>query len=198
MFYAELAGPRQRQRLLDLAVIVWAGFWLVIARRIYVVLERLRKPGDTIQSAGEQMADWLGTIADIIDKVPFAGGELKRPFEGVANAAAALGRAGEAQSTAVHDTAFWIATMLIVVPIGAALLWHVPRRVMWVRRARDARKMREGHGSYLLALRGLGQLPLKDLAKFGERPSIDDPKQSMAIANRYLESLGLRPYSASG
>src|SRR5690349_2017895 len=126
--YAEAPRWRTRQLLSDLAVVAWIYAWIRVGQRVHELILRLQAPGRSLEDAGGSFASRFGDISDTVGDVPFAGGQLRRPFEAVAAGSRALERAGVQQQGVVHDIAVLLGILLAVIPILYVLIKYVPGR----------------------------------------------------------------------
>src|SRR2546421_2459952 len=129
--YADTAGRRTWQLATDLLVVAWLWFWIWLAMKMYQLVERLGTPGQKLASAGDGMANGLADAGSKVHRVPVAGDSLAEPFSKAADAARSLADAGRDEQQAVHQLAWALALLLLVIPVSLTLVW-LSRRVRWV------------------------------------------------------------------
>jgi hypothetical protein len=200
--YAESPARRVRQILTDLLVVAWVWVWIWLAVKLYHLVEKLAVPGQKMQSAGDGLAGNLGDAGDKVHKVPGVGGDLSTPFDKAADAARSLADAGREQQSIVHDMAWVLALLLLMVPIALVLFVWLPIRLRFITRASAASRIRAGAGGAdLLALRALANQPLRRLARVHEDPVAawrsGDQRVVTDLAALELRRLGLRPRTAT-
>ncbi|SDY87793.1 hypothetical protein SAMN05421684_2047 [Asanoa ishikariensis] len=185
------------QVLTDLFVIAWVYFWIRGALWLQDQVQKLGVPGQKLEGAGSALAENLAEASSKVGRVPLVGDELTAPFEKAAGAARSVAEAGQSQQDVVGDLALALAVITAVLPILFVLLFWLPLRVRWVRRASAASRVRKSAaGRDLLALRALATQPLSKLAKLGpdvaESWRRSDDSTVEALAALELKSLGLR------
>jgi len=189
---------RTRQILIDLATLAWLVVWIWLADKLYNLVEKLAVPGQKMASAGDGLAGNLSDAGGKVDNIPGVGGALASPFNKAANSAKSLADAGREQQSIVHDMAWVLALLLLLVPVAVVLFVWLPSRLRWILRASAASKLRAGQGGAdLLALRALANQPLRKLTKVdvdpvaawrrGDQTTVDE------LARLELKGLGLRP-----
>jgi hypothetical protein len=196
--YADLPLTRTRQIVTDLFVIAWVYVWIRVGTSLYDLVERLAAPGRSIEHAGTGMADNLSSAGNRIDNVPGVGNALASPFAKAADAARSLASAGHEQQQVVHDLAFTLAIVVVVVPLSLVAFVWLPLRLRWMRRAAVASRLRvDVSGKDLLALRALATQPLRRLAALDPQIAAawrrGDPRAVETLAALELRGLGLRP-----
>jgi hypothetical protein len=197
LLYAESPARRSRQILTDLAVAVWVATWIWLAVKLYNLVEKLAVPGQKTQSAGDGLAGGLSDAGNTVDGVPGIGKKLAEPFDVAAGAAKSLADAGRDQQTIVHDMAWVLALLLLLVPVTLVLFLWLPVRLRWVSRATAAARVRSREGGAdLLALRALANQPLRRLTSLDPDPVAawrrGDPRVVTDLATLELRRLGLR------
>ena len=195
--YAESAGIKLRQFVTDVIAVAWFAFWVWASIWVYDKVSNLAVPGQKIENAGTGMAGGLSDAGNKVGGVPAVGDSLSAPFERAAGAANALADAGRAQQAAVHNLAVTLVVLVLVVPVGLALLGYLPLRLRWMRRASLAVALRRrATGRDLLALRALTRQPLRRLLAIHPDPATawrdHDTKALDSLAALELRALGLR------
>lgn len=195
--YADTPGRLSRQIVTDLLVVAWLAFWIWLAVKLYDLVEKLAVPGQKLAGAGDGMAGGLSDAGGKLDRLPAIGGGLASPFNRAADAARSVAAAGREQQHVVHDLAWALALLLLLVPVALVVLVWLPLRLRWITRASRAAGLREGTaGRDLLALRALAHQPLRRLAKVDPDPVAawrrSDQSTVDALAALELRRLGLR------
>jgi len=192
--YAETAGLRARQVLVDLAVVAWTAAWVWAGVTLYRLVEKLAVPGARLEQAGGGFAGDVAEIQQKVGRVPVVGNELQGPFGRLAGVGQTLADAGATQQQVVHQLALWLGVLVAAVPIVTLLLAWLPRRVTWAREAGAASRLRlAGADLELFALRAVANRPLRQL-----RRVTPDPAGALragdyeALADLELRALGLR------
>jgi hypothetical protein len=196
--YADRLPVAVRQLLTDLLVVAWVYAWIRAGLWVHDLVLKLGVPGRKLEGAGAGMADNLADAGGKVGRVPLVGDELTAPFTRAAEAARSLADAGRQQQDIVGELALLLAVLLVAVPLGLVLLWWLPARLKWMRRAGVASSVRDQPaGRDLLALRALASQPLNRLTGLG--PDIaqswrnGDASAVDALAALELKDLGLRP-----
>ncbi len=196
--YADAPARRGRQLLTDVLVVAWLWFWIWLAIKLYNLVEKLAVPGQKLAGAGDGMAGGLSDAGGKLDRLPAVGSGLASPFNKAADAARSLAAAGREQQQVVHDLAWALALLLLLVPVSLILFGWLPLRLRWIARASRASELRGGTaGRDLLALRALANQPLRRLARVDPDPVAawrrSDESTVDALAALELRRLGLRP-----
>jgi hypothetical protein len=192
--YAETAGLRARQVLIDLAVVAWTAAWVWAGVTLYRLVEKLAVPGARLEQAGGGFAGDVSEIQQKVGRLPVVGGELQGPFGRLAGVGQTLADAGATQQQVVHQLALWLGVLVAAVPIVTLLVAWLPGRVSWAREAGAASRLRlAGADLELFAMRAVANRPLRQL-----RRVTPDPAGALrsgdfeALADLELRSLGLR------
>jgi hypothetical protein len=195
--YAERPVRRTAQALSDLfAVLLTAlAVWLGLAANAQVMT--LRAPGDGLVDAGGSLTHTFDSAADNADDVPLIGKALAGALHTGSDAGTKLADAGRWQIDAVGHLAFWLAAVLIAVPVLFLLVTWLPLRWRFTRRATAGVRLRRlgSAGQDLLALRALTTQRLPRLAAAGDVTAgwrERDPEVLAQLARWELERLGLQ------
>lgn len=163
--YAEKPGAALRQLVTDALVVAWVYLWVRAALNLYDTVEKLAGPGAKLEGAGNSLAEQFRAAGRQAGRVPIAGDDLAKPLTGAGDAAAGVAEAGRQQQEVVHQAALVLSVGLLAVTLGVVVLWWLPRRTAWIRRAGAAARIRRAPaGRDLLALRALVTQPLTRLA----------------------------------
>ncbi len=196
--YADHASRRSRQIIADVLGVMWCVAAVLVARGIYSLVELLGRPGKALEDAGTGMSGNLLDASDRLQDVPVVGGSIASPFDSAAGAAGRLADAGEAIQDTARLTAIVVALVFLAFAFSAAaMVWLLPR-LLWVRRAREARRIRATEGGVeLLAVRALSRRRLPQLAALGEDIVPEwrrgEPGAVQSLAALELKRLGLAP-----
>jgi hypothetical protein len=195
-FYADRPIRRTAQVVADLGALLLAAFAIWLGTEVHTQVTKLRAPGDGLIDAGTGLRGTFDSAADNADDVPLVGDALAKALHTGSDAGTKLSQAGQWQVEAVTDLAFWMAAILIAIPIVFLLVTWLPLRLRFVRRATaGVHLQRLGEEGYdLLALRALATQPLPRLAKAGEVTTgwrNQDPAVIKKLARWELERLGL-------
>jgi len=193
--YAQTPLHRTRQQLGDLALLAWSITWILIGRFLHGLVSDLAGPGRLLADAGRDLTSSMREVSEAVGDVPVAGDALQAPFDLAGGVGDGLREAGQSQQDIVAALAFWLALVIVVLPIGWALFRWLPARIRWIREASAARRMIDD--VELLALRALVNRPLWELASVGSAPATalrtGDSTTILALARLELTALGLRP-----
>jgi hypothetical protein len=192
--YAETAGLRARQVLVDLAVAAWTAAWVAAGLALYRLVGKLAVPGARVEQAGGGFAGDVAEIQQKIGRVPVVGDQLQAPFGRLAGTGRALAEAGVAQQEVVRQLALWLGLVVAAVPVVALLLVWLPHRVAWAREAGAASRLRlDGADLELFAVRAVANRPLRQLHRVSPDPAGDlRAGEYEALAELELRTLGLR------
>lgn len=191
--YAEVPYFRTRQILLDAAVLLWVIVWVRIGIRVHELVARLAEPGEGVERAGSSFATNLDAVSERVPELPFVGGALRSPFEAAAHAGRSLESAGQTHQDVVMTLAIWLGVLLALIPILYVAIKFLPQRLLWIRDASAAARLRlDADDLQLFALRAVATRPLHELQR-----ACTDPAKALAtgdylpLAELELGSLGL-------
>ncbi|MGY1746971.1 hypothetical protein [Blastococcus sp. SYSU D00695] len=196
--YAQRPDTRLTQVLADVGMLVWVVAWVLVARAVHGAVLLLARPGEAVESLGASVADSMGSAAEVAEDVPVVGDELSAPFDALGSAGDSVGGAGQSATDAVGTLAFWLAVVLVVLPVGWLLLRWLPWRLGWAREAAAASRLLDSRTPdlALLAARAVATAPLPRLAALpsgtGAAWRAGDPAATRALAALEVERLGLR------
>ncbi|MGY1742768.1 MULTISPECIES: hypothetical protein [unclassified Blastococcus] len=196
--YAERPDKRLTQVLGDVGMLAWVVLWVLVARAVHGAVHALAEPGEAVESLGRSVADSMGSAADVASDVPVVGDELSTPFDALGSAGESVGGAGQAAQDAVGTLAFWLAVVLVVLPVGWLLLRWLPGRLAWAREATAVSRLMEARDAdlELLAARAVATAPLPRLAALppgtGAAWRAGDPAATRALAALEARRLGLQ------
>ena len=196
--YAQRPDKRLAQVLADLGMLAWAVLWVLVARTVHGAVLALAEPGEAVESLGASVADSMGTAAEVAEDVPVVGDELSTPFDALGSAGDSVSGAGQSAQDAVGTLAFWLAVVLVLLPVGWLLLRWLPWRLAWAREATAVSRLLDSGDPdlELLAARAVATAPLPRLASLprdtGAAWRAGDPAAVRTLAELEAARLGLR------
>jgi len=197
--YADRPLRRCAQLLCDALALAWIALWVWAATALHATLSALARPGVLLEDAGEGLTSHMAAAAETAREVPFVGEQLSEPFASMGATGEDLSAAGAGFQQTVADFALTLSLAVAVLPAVVALGVWLPPRIRWVRRAREARRLREAAtaaGSGLLALRALAAAPVDALGRVHADPveawRRGDERVVAKLAALELRRLGLR------
>jgi hypothetical protein len=201
--YAQHPALRARQLAADLGMLAWVVLWVLVARAVHGAVLVLAEPGRAVEELGRSLSDQMSSASGVAEDVPLVGDELAVPFDALGDAGGAVTGAGQSTQDAVGTLAFWLAVVLVVLPVGWLLLRWLPWRLAYAREAGAARRLLAGAPDVeLLAARAVATAPLPRLAALpagtGAAWRAGDPAATRALAELELGRLGLRLPAGSG
>ncbi|MET7543701.1 hypothetical protein ACWGDS_39950 [Streptomyces sp. NPDC055059] len=168
--YAQTTARRSRQILADLIAVALICAAVKLALVAHDAIKRLADPGRKAESAGNSLSNGLVDAGDAASKVPFVGGQLKKPLRSAAEAGTGLADAGRSLQDTVNHVATLSTLALIVIPVVIVLLLWLPPRLRWIRRSALTRRLATNPGGAdILALRVLAG-PQHELAALPTPP----------------------------
>ena len=181
----------------DVVALLWVVFWIWIAFTVRAVILDLRGPGERLVDAGTSLQNTFSGAADRADGIPVVGDALADALGGGTATGDALVEAGTTQIDGVESLAFWVTTVLILLPLLVLLVTWLPARLRYAREAGAvAELMRRGTHGDLLALRALTGRRIHRLARLHIDPAgawrRGDPDDIRALAELEMDQLGLK------
>jgi hypothetical protein len=181
-------------RRLDVALAIWAAFWIGIAAFTAYEVAALRTLGHTVVTAGAA-TESTGHALAAVGHLPFVGGRISE-LAAQATAAGASARAGGASTaTTVDHLAVLLGIAIALIPTVPLLALYVPLRIGW---RRDRRAIRLAVARWdgepgleaFLAQRALSHLSFEELRDLGYDGTEGFPASS-ELAAAELRRLGL-------
>lgn len=192
--YADSPTVRARQVAADLGMVAWLVLWVLVARTVHGAVLALAEPGRAVEDLASSVADSMASAAEAAEDVPLVGDELAAPFDALGSAGDSVGGAGQAAQDAVGTLATVLAVVLVLLPVGWALLRWLTWRLGWARAAGAARRLAAADPD-VLAARALATAPLSRLAALPPGTAdgwrAGDPAATRTLAAVELERLGL-------
>jgi hypothetical protein len=181
-------------RRLDVALAIWAVFWIAVAVYTAYEVAALRTLSHTVVKAGAA-TESTGHALAAVGHIPFVGGRVSQ-LAAQATAAGASARAsGAATATTIDRLAVLLGIAIALIPTVPLLALYVPLRLGW-RRDRKAisRAVARWDGEpgleAYLAQRALAHLPFEQLRGLGHDGTEGSPPSS-ELAAAELRRLGL-------
>ncbi|MDX3189508.1 hypothetical protein PV458_13975 [Streptomyces sp. MN03-5084-2B] len=164
--YAERPMRRTAQLVSDLLAVLLVVFAVWLGTSVYDQVMKLRAPGDGLVDAGTGLRGTFDSAANSADGIPLVGDALAKALHGGSDVGTKLTDAGHWQIEAVENLAWWLAAIIIALPVLALVVTWLPLRWNFTRRATAAAHLRTlgDEGRDLLALRALATQPLRRLA----------------------------------
>ena len=196
--YADMPVRRALQIAGDVLMLIWIWLWVTVAQQVHDATLGLGTPGRRIDSSASELAGRLRDAGEGIGSVPLVGDRVQRPFEDAGGAADGLAGAGRAQVEAVDSLAFWLGLAVALIPILLFVLFFLPPRVRFIRKATAGRRFLDsGADLDLFALRAMANQPLHVLARIDDDPAGAWRRRDTGVTDQLalleLRSAGLQP-----
>jgi TRAP-type C4-dicarboxylate transport system permease small subunit len=196
--YAERPIRRTAQLVSDLLALLVVIIAVWLGTSVYDQVMKLRAPGDGLVDAGTGLRGTFDSAANSAGGIPLIGDGLAKALHGGSDVGTKLVDSGRWQIEAVANLAWWMAAVIIALPVLALVVTWLPLRWKFTRRASAAARLRElgDEGLDLLALRALATQPLRRLASDGKVATgwrERDRDIIEKLAGRELASHGLVP-----
>jgi hypothetical protein len=196
--YADTPGRFGRQLLADLLVAGWIALWIWLALSLRSRILRLAGPGEALQRAGSSFSGSLNDAGDKVGRLPVVGDDVAGAFRNAGGAGDSIAAAGRSQVDAVHQLAWFVPGLLLLLAAGIVVAIWLPARVRYAREAGAARRLLSGPDALeVFATRAVVRRPTPDLARLPEstitRWRAGDEDAAATLAALELKSLGLRP-----
>jgi hypothetical protein len=196
--YADTTVRRTVQIVGDALLVLWIALWVSLAGKVRDATLELRGPGLRLESSGSDLARRLRDAGDGVSGIPVVGDSAAAPFDRAGGAAEGLAEAGRSQVQAVESLAFWLGLAVALIPILLLLVFYLPARIRFVRRATAGQRFLDAQADLdLFALRAMSRQPLHVLARIDDDPAgawrRGDPDVIERLAVAELRSVGLRP-----
>lgn len=181
-------------RRLDVALVIWAAFWIGVAAYTAYEVAALRTLSRTVVRAGvatESTGHALGAVGHL----PFVGGRISQLAAQAVAAGASARASGAATAATIDHLAILLGIVIALIPTVPLLTLYVPLRLGWRRERRAirlavARWEGEPGLETFLAQRALVQLPFEELRDLGYDGTEGSPPNS-ELAAAELRRLGL-------
>ena len=196
-WYAERPERQARQVIADALVLTWTIIWIWLASKAFDLVNQLAVPGRKLESGGSSLASSLADAGQRAGGVPLVGGALSAPLDAASRASANVAGAGQDMQNAVHNLAWLLAVLIVLVMAGSVVLVWLPLRVRYLHQASAAAKLRDASpDTDLFALRALVNQPLSALVRVDPDPAAawrdGDQPVIAKLADLELRRWGLR------
>jgi hypothetical protein len=183
-------------RWLNVAVVLWAAFWIGLGTYTGYEVNALRTLSNTVVKAGEASVS-AGNALATIGRIPLVGGSVGRLGAQAAAAGRSAESSGASSRTTIDQLAILLGLAIGLIPTIPLLSLYIPLRVSW---RRDRRAVRRAVAHWdgepglqeFLAQRAISHLPFHELRQLG----YDGSRRSEAtgeLAAAELRRLGLDP-----
>ncbi len=183
-------------RRLDIALVVWIVFCLVLGGLLAYDVHRVDRLASTLvttTSALSQTADAFG----IVGAIPFVGTGLKATVDQIKAKADEAQAGAEETQTAIERVSIWAGIAVAVIPSVLMLALYLPVRRSWSRSVAGVRRSlatggdQTGLDAYL-ARRAIAALPFDRLSAISDDPWGDvEAGRTRALADAELARMGL-------
>jgi hypothetical protein len=181
-------------RRLNVALAIWAVFWIGIAAYTAYEVAALRTLSHTVVKAGAA-TESTGHALAAVGHLPFVGGRISQLAAQAIAAGASARASGASTATTIDRLAVLLGIAIALIPTVPLLGLYLPLRLSW-RRDRKAvsRAVARWDGEpgleAFLAQRALAHLPFEELRDLGYDGTDGSPPAS-ALAAAELRRLGL-------
>ena len=154
----------------DVALAVWAAFWIALAVAVALDTREVAKLGGTVTQTGTAMKQIGGAIGSI----PFSG-DVSSASQSVQQAGASAEANGADAQDAANRLGIYLGIAIGVIPSVPVLGLYLPIRLVRIREARAARRSLAMFGTDLrfqefLARRAVQHLNYEEIAKHQQSP----------------------------
>lgn len=197
--YPQLAGPRNRAVIADIASIILLVLFAWAGVKVHDAVDRLAVLGEGVQATGGAVQGGFESAADAVDEAPVVGDDvadgLRSAGEESGGEVVELGEEGEESA---HDLALVLGLATFGLPALLLLAQWLPRRIDQVRKLRDASAVLGDRATperrRLLAMRAAFSLPYGQLLLYTRDPLGDLASERYdALIAAALEDAGLKP-----
>jgi hypothetical protein len=181
-------------RRLDLALAIWAAFWIAVAAYTAHEVAALRSLSHTVVKAGAA-TESTGHALAAVGHLPFVGGQISQLAAQAVAAGASARASGASTASTVDHLAVLLGIAIALIPTVPLLVLYVPLRLGWRRDRRAVRSAitrwdgEPGLEAYL-AQRALVHLPFEELRALGHDGTEGSPTNA-ELAAAELRRLGL-------
>jgi hypothetical protein len=181
-------------RRLNVALAIWAAFWIGIATYTAYEVAALRTLSHTVVKAGAA-TESTGNALAAIGHLPFVGGRIASLAAQAVAAGASARTSGASTATTIDQLAVLLGIAIGLIPTVPLLALYLPLRLSW---RRDRKAVRNAIARWdgepgleaFLAHRALAHLPFHELRELGyDGTEGSAPNSDLAAAE--LRRLGL-------
>lgn len=181
-------------RRLNVALAIWALFWIGIAAYTAYEVAALRTLSHTVVKAGAA-TESTGHALAAVGHLPFVGGRISDLAAQAIAAGASARSSGAATATTIDRLAVLLGIAIALIPTVPLLALYVPLRLSW---RRDRNAVRQALARWdgelgleaFLAQRALAHLPFEELRELGYDGKPGSPSNA-ELAAAELRRLGL-------
>jgi hypothetical protein len=181
-------------RRLNVALAIWAVFWIAIAAYTAYEVAALRTLSHTVVKAGAA-TESTGHALAAVGHLPFVGGQISQLAAQAVAAGASARASGASTAATVDQLAVLLGIAIALIPTVPLLALYVPLRLNW---RRDRKAVRRAVASWdgepgleaFLAQRALAHLPFEELRDLGYDGTPGSPPNA-ELAAAELRRLGL-------
>lgn len=181
-------------RLLNVALAIWAAFWLGIAAYTAYEMAALRSLSVTVVKAGSA-TESTGHALAALSSVPFVGGKLASLASQTIAAGASARASGASTGSTVDQLAVLLGIAIALIPTVPLIALYLPLRISWRRdRTTLQRAVSQWDGEpgleMFLANRALAHLPFHELREIGW-DGTDSSAPTAELAAAELQRMGI-------
>lgn len=175
----------------DVALAVWAAFWIALAVAVALNTRDVAKLGTTVSQTGTAM----NQVGGVIGSVPLVGGDVGSTSQSIQAAGSSAEANGVQAQDAANRLGIYLGIAIAVIPSVPVLGLYLPIRWSRIRQRRVARRSLEIFGSdprfqEFLARRAVERLTYEEIMAVSEQPW-EDMRQGRfrALATAELDRL---------
>jgi len=181
-------------RVLNVAIALWAAFWIGLAAYTAYEVAALRTLSHTIVKAGSA-TEATGHALAALTSVPFVGGKIGSLAAQAIAAGASAKASGGSVTTTIDQLAVLLGIAIALIPTVPLLSLYIPLRLSW---RRDRKSIRRAVAQWdgepgletFLAQRAVAHLPFHELRRIGY-DGTPESASSAELAGAELRRLGL-------
>ncbi|MGH3008390.1 MAG: hypothetical protein ACRDLM_03150 [Gaiellaceae bacterium] len=181
-------------RALNVAVAIWAAFWIGIAAYTAYKVAALRTLSHTIAKAGAATVS-TGHALAALNGIPFVGGKIGSLAAQAIAAGASARASGGSVATTIDQLAVLLGISIALIPTLPLLALYVPLRLSW---RRDRKAIRIAIAQWdgepgletFLARRAIAHLPFAELRALGY-DGAEESASAAELAAAELRRLGI-------
>lgn len=181
-------------RVLNVAIAIWAAFWIGIAAYTAYEVAALRTLSHSIAKAGAA-TESTGHALAALNGIPFVGSKIGGLAAQAIAAGASARASGGSVATTVDQLAVLLGVAIALIPTVPLLGLYVPLRLSW---RRDRKAIRNAVGQWdgepgletFLARRAVAHLPFHELRALGY-DGTEESASTPELAAAELRRLGL-------
>jgi hypothetical protein len=181
-------------RLLNVAIVLWAAFWIAIAAYTAYEVAALRTLSRTIVKAGAA-TESTGHALAALNAIPFLGARIGSLAHQAIVAGASARASGASTGTSIDHLAILLGIAIGLIPTVPLLALYLPLRISW---RRDRTSIRRAVAQWdgepgleaFLARRAVAHLPFAELRRLGY-DGTEESASNAELAAAELRRLGL-------